>query len=141
MRNFFQSLLYNVTSSTEDIVPTVDSATLFCSNQVDLLIWGGNSALNSACSLWQYYLWTVVGHTVFWGCQMLNLQMSKIWCKDKHFARVSFASSPFWHKWGCGHPPPFPLVTRTKKQTQLTEQFAPIKHSMRAFKEFTCSHR
>lgn len=48
-----------------------DSAILFCSGQVDLLIWGGNSALNPACSLWQYYLWTVVGHTVFWGCQML----------------------------------------------------------------------
>lgn len=27
------------------------------------------------------------------------------------------------------------------KQTQLTEQFAPIKHSMRAFKEFTFSHK
>ena len=82
---FFHSLLshccwerFNVTNpSTEDIVPTVDCATLLCSSQVDLLMWGGNSALNPARSLWQYYLWTVVGHTVFWG--MPNAPSSK--CK------------------------------------------------------------
>ena len=101
----YHSLFTNVTPSTEDTVPTLDCVTLLYSSEVGLLKWGGNSALNPVCSLWQHYLLTAVRHCILGMPNALS---------NKHLARVSFASSPFWHKYGCGHPPPFSLVTRTK---------------------------
>lgn len=109
---FFHILSFNATPPTKNIVPTVEYATLRHTSQVVLFMWGGNSALNPACSLRQYYLWTVVRHAVFWGCQMLFT--------NKHFARVSQASSPFWRKQGRGHPPPFSIGYKDQNVNKLS---------------------
>lgn len=138
------SLLSNVTQSTEGVVPTVDNATLLYSSQVEMLMWEGNSALNPACSLWQHYLWAVVMNT-FLG--MPNVLSSKV--KKLSVVKTNtLPGSDFCLK---------PILTQKKnevfhlhfhwlpgpksKHTRPTERFAPIKHSMRAFKGFTFSHR
>lgn len=104
----------NVTPSTDNSVPTLNSTTMLSSSQVDFFF----HVRREFCLKPSLFSLTVLpANGVQTHC---NLGMPNVWtskvntCKENHFARVSFASSPFWHKQGCGHPPPSPLVTRTK---------------------------
>lgn len=83
---------------------------------------GGNSALNPACSLWQYYLWTVVRHAVFWGCQMFfeTNTLPESVLPQAHSDTNKDAVIHYHFHW---------LQGPKCKQTQITEKFAPIKHS------------
>lgn len=127
----------------------VDSATMLSSSQVGfslllLFMWGGNSALNPACSLWQYYLRTVFRRTVTWGCQMFQLQKGQkavLKGKKKKMHTMPESVLPQAHsgtnKDVVAHLHFHWLHGPKCKQTQLAEVFAPIKHSIRAFKGFT----
>lgn len=86
------------------------------------VMWGGNSALNPACSLWQYYLWTVVRHAVFWGCQMFfeTNTLPESVLPQAHSDTNKDAVIHYHFHW---------LQGPKCKQTQITEKFAPIKHS------------
>lgn len=137
---FFCSFLWDLSSTVcylmqLQLLKVVDSETFLYSSQVGLLMWGGNSALNPAWSLWQYYLWTVVGHTLFWGCQMLfkaNTLPESVLPQAHSDTNKDVVIHHLHFHW---------LQGPKCKQTQLTEQFASIKHPMRAFKVFTFSHR
>lgn len=111
------------------------------------------TALNHVCSLWQCCLWIVFIHGLTWGCsdcKKINKEKEKK-NKKKIKSQKSVGKKatsvesvlPRAHSVIRMRPPTsiFHWLKGPKcKLTQITEVFALIKHSVRAFKESTLCH-